>query len=107
MQVFVRARPFNGREESGDELGNAQVIQFNGSNAARMLNPKKDMEAVREEFVFDHCFDSTRKGRAETQADVYQKMGPQLVENCLAGYNACLFAYGQTGVAAVAYCSCA
>jgi len=61
-----------------------------------MLNPKKDMELVREEFLFDHCFDSTKPGK-DTQTEVYAMLGPQLLDSCFAGYNACLFAYGQTG----------
>uniref|UniRef100_A0A7S4G806 Kinesin motor domain-containing protein n=1 Tax=Eutreptiella gymnastica TaxID=73025 RepID=A0A7S4G806_9EUGL len=96
VQVLVRCRPFNAREEAEGEKGCTQVMQVQG-NTVRMFNPKKDMEAVREEFVFDHCFDSTRNGRNDQQIDVYQKLGPQILDNCTSGYNACLFAYGQTG----------
>ena len=100
VQVLVRCRPFNAREEAEGEKGCTQVMQVQG-NTVRMFNPKKDMEAVREEFVFDHCFDSTRNGRNDQQIDVYQKLGPQILDNCTSGYNACLFAYGQTGICSV------
>eukprot|EP00667_Euglena_gracilis_P001141 EG_transcript_1141 len=96
VQVFVRARPFNSREEADGDRGSVQTLHIT-DHTCRMLNPKKEMELVREDFAFDFCFDSTKMGKGATQADVYEKIGPQMLDNCFAGYNACLFAYGQTG----------
>ena len=31
------------------------------------------------------------------QETVWQTVGTKIMDNCLTGYNACLFAYGQTG----------
>ena len=33
----------------------------------------------------------------DSQEDVYDEVGTDLLDNSFQGYNACIFAYGQTG----------
>lgn len=50
-------------------------------------------------FAFDHCFysvDSTREEYA-SQDVVFDCLGRDILDNAFQGYNACIFAYGQTG----------
>lgn len=50
-------------------------------------------------FAFDHCFYSTDKDAPHfaSQEHVFDSMGRDILENAFQGYNACIFAYGQTG----------
>uniref|UniRef100_X1YYT2 Kinesin-like protein n=1 Tax=Capitella teleta TaxID=283909 RepID=X1YYT2_CAPTE len=43
-------------------------------------------------FTFDQILDSS-----STQEAVFQNIGMQVIESCVAGYNGTIFAYGQTG----------
>lgn len=50
-------------------------------------------------FAFDHCFYSTY-ANAENYASqdmVFNSVGRDILDNAFQGYNACIFAYGQTG----------
>ncbi|TNN31488.1 Kinesin-like protein KIF13B [Liparis tanakae] len=51
-------------------------------------------------FAFDHCFwsiDESQKDRFAGQDVVFRSLGESLLDNAFMGYNACIFAYGQTG----------
>ena len=50
-------------------------------------------------FTFDHCFYSLDADdpRFVSQEQVFEALGKDLLENAFLGYNACIFAYGQTG----------
>lgn len=50
-------------------------------------------------FAFDHCFYSTDKDAPHfaSQEIVFDSLGRDILENAFQGYNACIFAYGQTG----------
>ena len=50
-------------------------------------------------FTFDHCFLSLDEedSRFSSQEKVFEALGQDLLENAFQGYNACIFAYGQTG----------
>ena len=53
-------------------------------------------------FAFDHCFNSLdssidSNGQYASQEKVFQCLGRDILENSFQGYNACIFAYGQTG----------
>lgn len=52
------------------------------------ISSKKDKKVYR----FDHVYDM-----GATQEDMYNDIGIDIVKNTFAGYNCCLFAYGQTG----------
>jgi kinesin family protein 13 len=50
-------------------------------------------------FAFDHCFyslDPTTEKFA-SQEIVFDCLGRDILDNAFQGYNACIFAYGQTG----------
>lgn len=122
IQVAVRVRPFNSREvkySSGliidmKGLKNTEVFESKGGKVNTTVPPRK--------FNFDYCFwthnkedcvmpeidPSTRditdnnvlKAEGKIYADqqfVYSQLGLPILDNCLKGFNACLFAYGQTG----------
>ena len=50
-------------------------------------------------FTFDHSFwsHSQEDDHFASQEQVYECLGSQLLQDVFEGYNACLFAYGQTG----------
>lgn len=50
-------------------------------------------------FAFDHCFASIdpEKENFASQEVVFDSLGRDILENAFQGYNACIFAYGQTG----------
>ena len=49
-------------------------------------------------FAFDHCFNSINvNGHYASQENVFQCLGRDILDNAFQGYNACIFAYGQTG----------
>jgi len=50
-------------------------------------------------FAFDHCFYSTdvNANNFATQENVFDTIGRDILDNAFQGYNACIFAYGQTG----------
>ena len=49
-------------------------------------------------FAFDHCFNSlTVNGDYAGQEKVFNCLGRDILDNAFQGYNACIFAYGQTG----------
>lgn len=81
VRVLVRARPLNAleRERNGDET----CITLDG-NAVRLS--KTDAR-----IAFDHVF-----GPDTTQDHVFAQVGPASVADVLSGYNATVFAYGQT-----------
>lgn len=51
-------------------------------------------------FAFDHCFYSTDLNASHfaSQEKVFNAVGRDILENAFEGYNACIFAYGQTGM---------
>lgn len=50
-------------------------------------------------FAFDHCFNSREATLPNfaSQRTVFQSLGSDILDNAFDGYNACIFAYGQTG----------
>ncbi|EER06326.1 kif1, putative [Perkinsus marinus ATCC 50983] len=50
-------------------------------------------------FSYDFAFDSSDRSKRKyaTQEAVYEKVGHTILDNCMKGFNGCLFAYGQTG----------
>ena len=56
-------------------------------------------------FAFDHCFNSYLDpgcGQFASQETVFNSLGTDILENAFDGYNACIFAYGQTGAVVAA-----
>ncbi|XP_071729979.1 kinesin-like protein KIN-12D [Rutidosis leptorrhynchoides] len=84
VQVLIRIRPLNNMELSTQGYNrclkqeSAQSLTFLGHPETR--------------FTFDHVACETID-----QETLFRMAGLPMVENCLSGYNSCIFAYGQTG----------
>ncbi|KAM4098807.1 hypothetical protein ACJW30_07G107100, partial [Castanea mollissima] len=84
VQVLIRVRPLNSMELSTQGYNrclkqeSAQSITWIGQPETR--------------FTFDHVACET-----VDQETLFRMVGLPMVENCLSGYNSCMFAYGQTG----------
>ncbi|PIN14199.1 Kinesin-like protein [Handroanthus impetiginosus] len=84
VQVLIRIRPLNNMEKSSYGFNrclrqeSAQSITWIGQPETR--------------FMFDHV-----ACEAIDQETLFRMVGLPMVENCLSGYNSCMFAYGQTG----------
>ncbi|CAI2380488.1 unnamed protein product [Moneuplotes crassus] len=90
IQIAVRVRPFNDREQGEDN-----IIFMDGGKCS-IKDPKS---GGIKNFHFDKCIWShDSAGRTlETNEHVFESLGKELLENVYAGYNASIFAYGQTG----------
>ncbi|KAJ1418698.1 P-loop containing nucleoside triphosphate hydrolase [Sesbania bispinosa] len=84
VQVLIRIRPLSTTEKLSQGHGrclrqeSAQTLVWLGHPETR--------------FTFDHigC-------ESLSQENLFRVAGVPMVENCLSGYNSCMFAYGQTG----------
>uniref|UniRef100_A0A0G4HP77 Kinesin motor domain-containing protein n=1 Tax=Chromera velia CCMP2878 TaxID=1169474 RepID=A0A0G4HP77_9ALVE len=90
IKVAARVRPFLPRE-NGEEC----VVSMEGPTTI-LTSPT---DGRQKKFNFDYSYWSVNKDDAHfaDQQTVFEDLGKTLVENVLEGYNACLFAYGQTG----------
>ncbi|KAG9445225.1 hypothetical protein H6P81_016565 [Aristolochia fimbriata] len=84
VQVVIRIRPLSNSEISLQghnrciKQDSCQTVTWTGHPESR--------------FTFDHVADET-----VSQEKLFKVAGLPMVENCVAGYNSCMFAYGQTG----------
>lgn len=86
IRVAVRCRPFSAREIELAAEAAEQAVACSPTTVSFGEGAKSKC------FAFDHVF------RCEdTQANVFDAIGVQLLENALNAYNGCIFAYGQTG----------
>uniref|UniRef100_A0A3B3SQ93 Kinesin family member 13B n=1 Tax=Paramormyrops kingsleyae TaxID=1676925 RepID=A0A3B3SQ93_9TELE len=99
VKVAVRVRPMNRREK---DLNTKCVVEMEGNQtmlyAANISKGDKGQPKV---FAYDHCFwsmDETDTDKFAGQDVVFQCLGESLLDNAFQGYNACIFAYGQTGM---------
>lgn len=91
--VAVRCRPFNERER---KKGSPCCVEMNG-NQTKITDPKTKKFRS---FAFDNSFwshDPSQEANHATQAHVYATLGEHVLRNAISGFNACIFAYGQTG----------
>ncbi|XP_024367557.1 kinesin-like protein KIN-12D isoform X3 [Physcomitrium patens] len=84
VQVLVRVRPVSASEVSGQ--GFSRCVRQDGPHTITWLGQPQTR------FSFDHV-----AGESITQEDLFRVAGTPMVENCMRGYNSCMFAYGQTG----------
>lgn len=90
VRVLVRCRPMNAREKS---LKCRKVIDIDTSrNSVSILPLKKDDTNPPKQFTFDGAYGDDSK-----TSTIYNEMAASLVENVIEGFNATVFAYGQTG----------
>ncbi|CCD16348.1 unnamed protein product, partial [Trypanosoma congolense IL3000] len=88
-RVYVRIRPLNEREK---REGNGELICRGDPRIRDTLYVKRDDGGAELQTRFDHVFD-----RDATQTDVFDIIGPEVLNTLFSGYNASIFAYGQTG----------
>ncbi|KAE8721819.1 Phragmoplast orienting kinesin 2 [Hibiscus syriacus] len=84
VQVLIRVRPLNDIEKNTNGY-NRCLKQESSQRIAWIGQPET-------RFTFDHVACET-----VDQEVLFRMVGLPMVENCLSGYNSCMFAYGQTG----------
>ncbi|XP_027191010.1 kinesin-like protein KIN-12D isoform X2 [Cicer arietinum] len=84
VQVIIRVRPLNSMERSIHSYN--RCLKQEGSQCITWIGQPENR------FTFDHVACET-----VDQEMIFRMAGLPMVENCLSGYNSCMFAYGQTG----------
>ncbi|XP_021715629.1 kinesin-like protein KIN-12E isoform X2 [Chenopodium quinoa] len=84
VQVIIRLRPLNNSEISLQ--GQNRCVRQESSQSITWTGHPESR------FTFDVVADEN-----VTQEKLFKVAGVPMVENCVAGYNSCMFAYGQTG----------
>eukprot|EP00931_Biecheleriopsis_adriatica_P115109 TRINITY_DN90946_c0_g1_i1.p1 TRINITY_DN90946_c0_g1~~TRINITY_DN90946_c0_g1_i1.p1 ORF type:complete len:1344 (-),score=295.17 TRINITY_DN90946_c0_g1_i1:197-4228(-) len=107
IQVAIRVRPFLERNKGDRSI--LQVQQDENQISIETGTSKSKPGGVQDSpipshregsktYKFDFVLDSrTDSVNCASQEDVYENVGTRIVRCALDGYNACLFAYGQTG----------
>ncbi|KAK6182137.1 hypothetical protein SNE40_009889 [Patella caerulea] len=102
VKVAVRVRPLSNREK---EQGSQTIIEVIGDVIALTNlkvdpnNPYGDNREREKHFCYDFCYNSTSKPDTPgygSQEQIFQDLGTDVIQSAVEGYNACLFAYGQT-----------
>ncbi|KAL4437881.1 hypothetical protein ABPG74_001052 [Tetrahymena malaccensis] len=86
IQVMVRVRPLNDREKR--EGAKSCIILDDESPNSITIDAKPEPKQFKFDFV---------GGEKTSQEDIFQIAAKPLMMAALEGYNACIFAYGQTG----------
>ncbi|CAH1418965.1 unnamed protein product [Lactuca virosa] len=84
VQVLIRMRPLSNMEKMGQ--GYVRCLKQESLQTLAWLGQPE----VR--FTFDHIVSETI-----SQEKLFRVAGLPMVDNCMSGYNSCMFAYGQTG----------
>ncbi|KAF4366869.1 hypothetical protein F8388_013934 [Cannabis sativa] len=84
VQVVIRVRPLNSMERSTN--GYSRCLKQESFNTISWIGHPETR------FTFDHVACET-----VDQEMLFRMACLPMVENCLSGYNSCMFAYGQTG----------
>ncbi|XP_076885303.1 kinesin-like protein KIN-12E [Bidens hawaiensis] len=84
VQVIIRVRPLSTSEIAVQ--GPSRCVKQASSQTITWIGPPEAR------FTFDHVADEH-----VTQEMLFKVAGVPMVENCMGGYNSCMFAYGQTG----------
>ncbi|PNY07980.1 ATP binding protein [Trifolium pratense] len=84
VQVIIRVRPLNSMERSIHNYN--RCLKQDSSQCLSWIGQPENR------FTFDHVACET-----VDQEMIFRMAGLPMVENCLSGYNSCMFAYGQTG----------
>ncbi|XP_029621430.1 uncharacterized protein LOC115201723 isoform X2 [Salmo trutta] len=103
--VAVRVRPLNKREK---EMSAKVIIHMEGNTTSVDCNKKDIHKGIpgigltdrgRHSFSYDFSYDSTdvRSPNFVPQEKVFKDLGCDVLKAAFEGYNACVFAYGETG----------
>ncbi|CAI9104395.1 OLC1v1003057C1 [Oldenlandia corymbosa var. corymbosa] len=84
VQVLIRVRPLNNAEKGNS--GYARCLKQESAQSITWIGQPETR------FTFDHV-----ACESIDQETLFRMVGLPMVENCLSGYNSCMFAYGQTG----------
>ncbi|KAF9619035.1 hypothetical protein IFM89_004379 [Coptis chinensis] len=84
VQVLIRIRPINAIEKALQ--GNVRCLRQESAQTVSWIGHPETR------FTFDHIACETI-----SQEKLFTVAGLPMVENCMSGYNSCMFAYGQTG----------
>ncbi|EEF43163.1 ATP binding protein, putative [Ricinus communis] len=84
VQVLIRIRPLSNMEAVSQGYG--RCLKQESSQTLLWLGHPETR------FTFDHIASETI-----SQEKLFRVIGLPMVENCMSGYNSCMFAYGQTG----------
>lgn len=84
VQVLIRVRPLSNAEKSTH--GYSRCLKQESAQCVTWVGQPESR------FTFDHVACETID-----QETLFRMVGLPMVENCLSGYNSCMFAYGQTG----------
>ncbi|XP_071739930.1 kinesin-like protein KIN-12E [Rutidosis leptorrhynchoides] len=84
VQVIIRVRPLSNSEIAVQ--GPSRCVKQGSSQTITWIGPPEAR------FTFDHVADEH-----VSQEMLFKVAGVPMVENCMGGYNSCMFAYGQTG----------
>ncbi|OIT33992.1 PREDICTED: kinesin-like protein KIN-12E [Nicotiana attenuata] len=84
VQVIIRIRPLSNSEISLQ--GHSKCVRQESSQTITWTGHPESR------FTFDMVADEN-----VTQEMLFKAAGVPMVENCVGGYNSCMFAYGQTG----------
>ncbi|KAL5720712.1 hypothetical protein ACHQM5_013355 [Ranunculus cassubicifolius] len=84
VQVIIRIRPLSNSEISTQ--GHNKCVRQDSSQTLTWTGHPETR------FTFDQIADEN-----VTQENLFKVAGLPMVENCMGGYNSCMFAYGQTG----------
>tara|TARA_B100000795_G_C22711026_1_gene403543 strand:- start:17 stop:991 length:975 start_codon:yes stop_codon:yes gene_type:complete len=88
IEVAVRVRPMNAREE---EQGVLPIINASEERKEVTIVRGGGNRQTRQTYTFDHVFTGYT-----TQSEVFDPMQP-MIDSVMQGYEATVFAYGQTG----------
>ena len=94
--VAVRARPFTPQEEEKGEDGSVLTLSMDQKNKTTTLI---DLAAgTRKKFTFDYNYWSVddHDSHFASQEMVFHDLAESQLVHAMKGYNACIFAYGQT-----------
>lgn len=90
IKVVCRIRPTNEKE-----------VQNNGVDV--LTHDHESIEVKNEDYDLQFTFDRVF-GKETTQIDMFEKCAKPLIGDIFGGYNATIFAYGQTGTGKVSRC---
>jgi len=88
IQVAVRVRPMNDKEERGNVL---PIVNASETRKEITIVRGTDKRATRHNYNFDHVFTGYT-----TQREVFEPV-ESMIDSVMQGYEATVFAYGQTG----------
>ncbi|KAL3919728.1 MAG: hypothetical protein SGILL_003608, partial [Bacillariaceae sp.] len=89
VQVVVRLRPLNDREQQTNTL---PVVACNTAEKSVTVLKGSGKHQVKTCYKFDNVF-----GSFSTQQDVFDSTIGSILSDVLNGYESTIFAYGQTG----------